>query len=327
MTVIIKDRNRIVISSPGPQGPAGAGGNGSGTVTSVTAGDGLLGGVITATGTIDVNFGSAGNTVCEGNDARLSDARTPTAHSHVAGDIGSLLGPGLVGRSAASSGTCERIGLSSALTINGSKQLDLANALAAASTTITAGTGLTGGGDLTANRTLAVTYGSSASTACEGNDARLSNARTPTAHNHAWSEITSGVPATFTPSAHTHALADLTQSSATSGQVVTWNGTAWAPATPSGGGGNTASTHYEYFNDMVTFGDLVFQTANSGSYGAIGTVGNLTGVVQIFTGTQASANARASLLNANPALSFAFDEETSYEFVASVSASSSFTAT
>ena len=48
--------------------------------------------------------------------------------------------------------------------------------------TVTAGTGLTGGGDLTADRTLAVAYGTTAGTAAEGNDARLSDARTPTAH-------------------------------------------------------------------------------------------------------------------------------------------------
>lgn len=53
----------------------------------------------------------------------------------------------------------------------------------------------------------------------------------------------SGVPATFTPSAHTHALSDLTASGATSGQVATWNGSAWAPATPSGGGGAGQLVH------------------------------------------------------------------------------------
>lgn len=57
--------------------------------------------------------------------------------------------------------------------------------------------------------------GSSAGTVAAGDDARLSDARTPTSH--------------------THALADLTQSSASTGQVPTWNGTAWAPATPSAG--------------------------------------------------------------------------------------------
>lgn len=42
--------------------------------------------------------------------------------------------------------------------------------------TITAGTGLTGGGDLSANRTLAVAYGTSSGTATQGNDSRLSAA-------------------------------------------------------------------------------------------------------------------------------------------------------
>lgn len=40
--------------------------------------------------------------------------------------------------------------------------------------TITAGTGLTGGGDLSANRTLTVSYGTAAGTAAQGNDTRLS---------------------------------------------------------------------------------------------------------------------------------------------------------
>ena len=47
---------------------------------------------------------------------------------------------------------------------------------------VIAGTGLTGGGDLSADRTLSVTYGTTAGTAAQGNDSRLSNARTPTAH-------------------------------------------------------------------------------------------------------------------------------------------------
>jgi lysophospholipase L1-like esterase len=47
---------------------------------------------------------------------------------------------------------------------------------------ITAGTGLTGGGALTADRTLAVAFGTTGTTAAAGNDSRLSDARTPTAH-------------------------------------------------------------------------------------------------------------------------------------------------
>lgn len=50
------------------------------------------------------------------------------------------------------------------------------------SRTVTAGTGLTGGGDLSADRTIAVSYGTTAGTAAQGNDSRLSNTRTPSAN-------------------------------------------------------------------------------------------------------------------------------------------------
>ena len=57
--------------------------------------------------------------------------------------------------------------------------------------TLTRGTGLTGnnfnGGSAT---TWAVSYGTSAGTACEGNDSRLSDARPPTAHTHTHASTT-----------------------------------------------------------------------------------------------------------------------------------------
>lgn len=43
--------------------------------------------------------------------------------------------------------------------------------------TISPGTGLTGGGDLSTNRTLSVSYGSTSTTSCVGNDSRLSDTR------------------------------------------------------------------------------------------------------------------------------------------------------
>lgn len=76
--VFIKKTNGAVVE---------VGGGGSGTVTSVTAGTGLSGGTITASGTISANFGTAAGTICQGNDSRLSDARTPTSHNHVAADV------------------------------------------------------------------------------------------------------------------------------------------------------------------------------------------------------------------------------------------------
>jgi hypothetical protein len=68
----------------------------------------------------------------------------------------------------------------------------------------------------------------------------------PSTHTHTAGQVTglatvatsgsyadlANVPSTFAPSTHTHSLASLTQSSATTGQVVAWNGTAWTAATP-----------------------------------------------------------------------------------------------
>lgn len=64
-------------------------------------------------------------------------------------------------------------------TISESKVTNLTTDLAAKAPTarlITAGTGLTGGGDLSADRTLTVSYGSTAGTAAQGNDSRITGA-------------------------------------------------------------------------------------------------------------------------------------------------------
>lgn len=64
-------------------------------------------------------------------------------------------------------------------TISESKITNLVSDLAAKTPTtrqIIAGTGLTGGGDLSADRTLAVTYGTTAGTAMQGNDSRVASA-------------------------------------------------------------------------------------------------------------------------------------------------------
>jgi hypothetical protein len=302
-TVIVNPGNTLIVSAPGPQGPqgAGGGGGGSGTVTSVTAGDGLLGGTITTSGTIDVNFGSAGNTVCEGNDARLSDARTPTTHSHVAGDIGSITGPALLGRQAATTGTAEAITLGSGLTIDGSKQLSISASYAQQSVTMTAGTGLTGGGDLSANRTFAVSYGSTASTACEGNDARLSDARTPTTH--------------------THAPSDITQGGATTGQVLEWSGSAWAPATPSGGGGIDVSTTAFEFSDFIN-SDLGATATASGGQVNYSVSGADPGRMWVNTSANGTANARGLLISNNGLGTIDVQENTSLDLAASAYAGS-----
>ena len=119
----------------------------------IKAGTGLTGGgTLEADRTLTLKYGNTAGTACQGNDVRLADARTPKPHkaTHQTG---------------------------------GSDAITPADIGAAAKTIqIKPGTGLTGGGTLEADRTLTVSYGTAAGTACQGNDARLSTARTPTAH-------------------------------------------------------------------------------------------------------------------------------------------------
>lgn len=65
-------------------GGGGGGGGGSGTVTSITASTGLLGGTITTSGTISVDFGTSATQVAAGN-------HTHTLAGDVQGDIGATV--------------------------------------------------------------------------------------------------------------------------------------------------------------------------------------------------------------------------------------------
>jgi hypothetical protein len=76
-----------------------------------------------------------------------------------------------------------------------------------------------------------------------------------------WAAITSK-PTTFPPAAHTHPLSALTQSSATTGQVATWNGTAWVPQTPAAGEGGGLPSQNPTISGQLTVnsGDSLFIT-------------------------------------------------------------------
>ena len=130
----------------------------------IVAGTGLLGGgSLEANRTLAVKYGTAAGTACQGDDARLNNARSPVAHkaTHATGGTDAIT-PADIGA-------------------------------AVKTVQIKAGTGLTGGGSLEADRALTVNYGTAAGTVCQGNDARLSNARTPTAHKA--THITGGTDA------------------------------------------------------------------------------------------------------------------------------------
>lgn len=206
-TVVVGPGNTIAVSAPGPQGPAGTGGSGGVT-------DGDKGSIVVsnsgATWTLDTASVATGN---------LQDDAVTFAK------LQNVTGPTLIGRSGSGAGNAEQIGIGTGLEIDGSKNLSVTGVVGPGRRMV-AGTGLTGGGDLSSDRTFDVDFASSGTTsttkAVRADDSRLSDARTPTAH--------------------THALADIQQGGATSGQVLEWSGSAWAPATLSGGGGGTVTS-------------------------------------------------------------------------------------
>jgi hypothetical protein len=132
-------------------------------------------------------FGTTTGTVCQGNDSRLSDARTPVAHDHSGNKLAqanthesadtdtatSALHHTIgTGANQAAAGNHTHAQLHDAVTVSDSTSIDLT---------------LTG-----QQISAAAIFGTGAGTVCQGNDSRLSDARTPTSHTHATSHITSG---------------------------------------------------------------------------------------------------------------------------------------
>jgi hypothetical protein len=105
---------------------------------------------------------------------------------------------------------------------------------------ITAGTGLTGGGSLALDRALAVTYGTAAGTAAQGNDGRLSDSRAPS--GPAGGELAGSFPNPTVPGlGGKEAL--VTRTGATAGQVpVLQADSTLAFATPATGGGSAPAS-------------------------------------------------------------------------------------
>lgn len=148
-------------------------------------------------------LGTGALQACAGNDGRLSDARTPVAHTHPVGEVTGLGGAATLnvgsGAGTVCAGDDSRLSNSRTPTAHAaSHKHGGADEVAVATPAANAIPKADGAGKLDAWITssgAAATpslriLGTGAADACAGNDARLSNARTPTAHTHTASEVT-----------------------------------------------------------------------------------------------------------------------------------------
>lgn len=148
-------------------------------------------------------LGTGALQACAGNDGRLSDARTPVAHTHPVGEVTGLGGAATLnvgsGAGTVCAGDDSRLSNSRTPTAHAaSHKHGGADEVAVATPAGNAIPKADGAGKLDAWITssgAAATpslriLGTGATDACAGNDARLSNARTPTAHTHTASEVT-----------------------------------------------------------------------------------------------------------------------------------------
>ena len=241
----------------GPQGPAGSAASATTSASDLTSGtlaDARLSASVVLT-----------------TDSRLSDARTPTSHTHAASQITDFssavaaAAPPTTNASLLTSGTLSDSRLSASVVLTTDGRLSDSRTPTAHSHAVSDVAGLqtaldakqASGSYAAASHThTAGQVSGLATVATTGSYADLTSVPAsfaPSAHNQAWSTITS-TPTTLsgygitdavgssdsrltdarTPTTHTHALSAITQSGATTGQVASWNGSAWVPATPSG---------------------------------------------------------------------------------------------
>lgn len=246
--------------------------------TTISAGVGLSGGGdLSSNRTLAVDFGVSAGTVAEGNDGRIVGAEQ-TANKGVANGYASLDGSGIVPSSqlpaavAPPDASASQKGLIQlAGDLSGTAAAPTIPALTgkvSTSTTISAGTGLTGGGDLTASRTLAVNFGTTAGTVAQGNDSRIIGAE-QTANKGAVSGYASLDSSGKVPISQLPATTDATTSTKGIIQLAgDLAGTAAAPTVPALANKVAITTTIAAGTGLTGGGDLSTNRTISVSFGA-----------------------------------------------------------
>ena len=123
-----------------------------------------------------------------------------------------------------------------------------------------------------------------------GSPITSSGTLTPTLSTNlqAWHAL---APSAKANASHTHTLSDLTQSGATSGQVPQWNGSAWVPATVSGGGGSGTVTSVAASGGTTGLSFTGSPVTTSGTL----TLGGTLAIANGGTGATTASAARSAL--------------------------------
>ena len=280
--------------------------------TTITAGAGLTGGGdLTANRTLAVSFGTTAGSVMQGDDSRVTGAEQlankGTANGYASLDsTGKVPAAQLPVSAAPSDATTTSKGIVQlAGDLGGTAASPTVPGLAskvATSTVITAGTGLTGGGDLSANRSLAVNFGTTTGTVASGDDSRIVGAEQAAnkgvANGYASLDATGKVPSAQLP-----AVAAPADATATTKGIIQLagdlGGTAAAPTVPGLSSKAAATTTITAGAGLTGGGDLTGNRTLAANFGtAAGTIaqGNdsrITGAEQ--TTNKGVANGYASL--------------------------------
>ncbi len=280
--------------------------------TTIIAGTGLTGGGDLSTSrTLSVVYGTTAGTAAQGDDGRITGAEQ-LANKGAANGYASLDSTGKVpsAQLPASAAPSDATTTSKGVVqlggdlggTAGSPTVPGLASKAAMSTVITAGSGLTGGGDLSANRSLAVNFGTTTGTVAAGDDSRITGAEQAAnkgvANGYASLDATGKVPSAQLPAA-----AAPTDATVTAKGIIQLagdlGGTATAPTVPGLSSKAAAATTITAGAGLTGGGDLTGNRTLAANFGtAAGTIaqGNdsrITGAEQ--TANKGVANGYASL--------------------------------